>query len=117
MVTGWGHEQTQQCMDIHTTKVQHVAAANFVKVKSRTFTAYGEELENKVFKYLGRLESSDNNNTQVIRGNLKKPRITWARLSRVLRADNASAPVCGCSIEQLFRQYCSTQVRYGTSLS
>ena len=44
-----------------------------VEAKGRTFSAYGEELDNvEVFKYLGRMVSADNNGTQAIQSNLKK---------------------------------------------
>jgi hypothetical protein len=59
------------------------------------FTTYGEELENvEVFKYLGRLIAMDDIDNQAIRSN-KKARKCWVRISRVLRADNASPRVCG----------------------
>ena len=49
----------------------------------------------KVFKYLRRLIAFDDDDTQAVRGNLAKARRVWARISRVLRAENASARVCG----------------------
>ena len=60
------------------------------------FYAYGEELERvEVFKYLGRLIAFDDDETQVVRGNLANARRVRARISRVLRAENASARVYG----------------------
>ncbi len=57
---------------------------------------YGEDLERvEVFKYLERLLAYDNNNSQAMRANLKKARKSWVRVSRVLRAENASRKVCG----------------------
>ncbi len=49
----------------------------------------------EVVKYLGRLLAYDDNNSQAMRANLKKARKSWARVSRVLRAENASSKVCG----------------------
>ena len=49
----------------------------------------------EVFKYLGRLIAFDNDDTQAVRGNLAKAHRVWARISRVLQAENASARVCG----------------------
>ena len=49
----------------------------------------------EVFKYLGRLIAYDDEDTQAVRGNLKKARRVWVRISRVLRAENASPRVCG----------------------
>jgi len=59
------------------------------------FTAYGAELERvEVFKYLGRLLTYDNNDAQAVKGNLKKARGVWTRLSRMIRAENASPHAC-----------------------
>ena len=49
----------------------------------------------EVFKYLGRLIAFDDDDTQAVRGNLAKARRVWARISRILRAENASVRVCG----------------------
>ena len=49
----------------------------------------------EVFKYLRRLIPIDNDDTQVVRRNLAKARRVWARISRVLRSENASTRVCG----------------------
>ncbi len=76
--------------------MQHEIAATAQQSLQTHFYAYGEELERvEVFKYLGRLLAYDDNDTQAIRANLAKARKTWARVSRVLRAENASPKVCG----------------------
>ena len=49
----------------------------------------------EVFKYLGRLLAYNDNNSQAVRGNLKKVRGVWARLSCMIRAENASPHACG----------------------
>eukprot|EP00985_Skeletonema_marinoi_P027980 scaffold23672_cov188-Skeletonema_marinoi.AAC.1 len=60
------------------------------------FTAYGEDLERvEVFKYLGRLMSMDDTDTQAIRDNLSKARKVWKRIHRLLRGDNMNPRVCG----------------------
>ncbi len=48
-----------------------------------------------MFKYLGRLVSYNDNNSQAMRSNLKKACKSWAQVSRVLRTENASPKVCG----------------------
>ena len=48
----------------------------------------------EVFKFLGSLIAFDDDDTQAVRGNLTKARRVWARISRVLRAENVSARVC-----------------------
>ena len=68
-------------------KVQYAAAERAHTALQQAFTAYGAELERvEVFKYLGRLLAYDDNDAQAVRGNLKKARGVWARLSRTIRA-------------------------------
>ena len=43
-----------------------------------------------VFKYLGRLLAQDDDDVQAIRAQIRKARATWARVSNVLRAQNAA---------------------------
>ena len=69
---------------------------NAARAQEETFSAYGVELDQvEVFKYLGRLLASDDNDSQAMRSNLKKARRCWSRISRVLRAENAEPRVCG----------------------
>ena len=49
----------------------------------------------EVFKYLGRLLAYDDNDVQAVRDNIKKAWKCWSKVSRVLRAENASPRVCG----------------------
>ncbi len=61
-----------------------------------TFHANREDLERvEVFKYLGRLISFNDANNQAMQSNLKKAGGCWARVSRVLRAENATPKTCG----------------------
>ena len=48
----------------------------------------------EAFQYLGRLLAYNDNNSQATCGNMKKARGCWARISRVLQAENASSRVC-----------------------
>jgi hypothetical protein len=77
-------------------KVQYAAAERAPKALQQMFKAYGAELERvEVFKYLGRLLAYDNNDAQAVRRNLKKAHGIWARLSCMIRAENASPHACG----------------------
>ena len=49
----------------------------------------------RVFKYLSRLLTYDDNDIQNVRSNLKKARIFWARISQVLKGKNMFPKVCG----------------------
>jgi hypothetical protein len=90
------HQRTQLCHEGWERKKQYEAAEAAKVALNRTFTAYEEDLERvEVFKYLGRLLTYDNNDSQATQSNLKKARKSWARVSRVLRAENASSEVSG----------------------
>ena len=94
--TALGHSQTKNCREGYERRLQHEAAATAGRSLERDFTAYSETLERvEVFKYLGRLLSYNDDDTQAVRSNLRKARKVWGRISRVLRAENASARVCG----------------------
>jgi hypothetical protein len=85
------HQRTQLCREGWDKKVQHEATETTRVALTQSFTAYGDKLERvEVFKYLGQLLAYDNNDTQAMQGNLKKARKSWGRVSRILRAENAS---------------------------
>ena len=90
------HYSSTLCRDGIALKRQREAATEAVEALGVTFTAYGDELERvEVFKYLGRLMAMDDNDRQAVRSNMRKARKVWARLSRLLRMDNATPRVCG----------------------
>jgi hypothetical protein len=90
------HQATELCRERYKQLVQHETAATAQLALNTRFYTYGEELERvEVFKYLGRLLSYNDNNTQAMRANLAKARGCWARVSQVLRAENALPKVCG----------------------
>ena len=90
------HYETAMCRDGVARKAQHAAAERAHLALQQTFTAYDGELERvEVFKYLGRLLAYNDNDSRAVRGNIKKARGVWARLSRTMRAENASPRVCG----------------------
>ena len=77
-------------------RLQHEAARDAAIAQTETFTAYEEQLERvEVFKYLGRLLAYDDDDGPTILANLRKARKCWARISKVLRAENASPRVSG----------------------
>jgi hypothetical protein len=89
------HYETAMCKDGVARKVQYAATERAHLALQQSFTAYGAELERvEVFKYLGRLLAYDDNDAQAVRGNLKKARGVWARLSCTIRAENESPHVC-----------------------
>jgi hypothetical protein len=91
-----GHHRTELCQRGWERKWQHAAAVRSQEALKRLFTAYGEELERvEVFRYLGRLIAYDDADNQAMQLNLRKARGCWAWISRVLRAENATARTCG----------------------
>jgi hypothetical protein len=91
------HQETELCRERWRQQVQHETTAAAWLSLEMQFFAYGEELLEWVivFTYLGRLLSYDDNDIQAMRGNLAKARRCWARVSRVLRSENALPKVCG----------------------
>ena len=76
--------------------LQRKAASDSAVAKNRKSYAYEKELERvEFFKYLRRLIAFDDDDTQAVHGNLKKALLVWARILRILWAENASAYVCG----------------------
>ena len=91
-----GHQQTALCRGLFERQMQHEAAARSQDALQQGFFCGGDDLERvEVFKYLGRMLANDDNDTQAMRANLKKARRCWARISRVLRAENATPRTCG----------------------
>ena len=88
------HEQTQQCQHYTSQRRQHAAAATCIKAVGQRFSAYSVELTNvETFSYLGRNTHNNNDNTPAVQARLKKARASWARLGKVLRAENVSSRV------------------------
>ncbi len=82
---GW-HQCTQLCQEGWDKKVQHEAVETARVALTQLFTTYGDELERvEVFKCLGWLLAYDNNDTQAMRGNLKKAHKSWDGVTRILR--------------------------------
>ena len=72
------HQRTWLCHVGWEWRKQHEAAEAARIALARTFTAYREDLERvEVFKYLGRLLTYDNNDSQAMRLNLKKACNSW----------------------------------------
>ena len=81
---------------MHADTLQREVLSNSAAALRHKFSTYGEELEQvEVFKYLGCLVAFDNDDTHAVRRNLAKARRCWARISRVLWFENASAQLNG----------------------
>ena len=90
------HEQSAYCQRTTERRRQHENAEGAARALDESFSAYGVELEAvESFQYLDRVLRYEDNDAQAVRVNLRKARATWGRLSRVMRAENASPWVCG----------------------
>ena len=86
------HQETKECKTTHAAKLQREEVSNFTATIGHKFFAYREDLDRmKLFKYLGRPVGFVDDDTQAVRGNLKKEKWCWARISCALRSENASA--------------------------
>ncbi len=96
-----GHEDTAYCVHRSKKSRQHAAAVTSQKALDQRFCLNRRELEQvEDFRYLGRLVSFDDNDARAVNANLRKARKCWMRLSRLLRAENASPRVCGMFLRQ-----------------
>ena len=92
---GHEHKNIQLCQTLKARKLKQRADRESIDATRSKFTAYGDELEHaEVVKYLRCLISFDDTDTQAMRSNPQKARGSWARVSKVLRADNASPLGC-----------------------
>ena len=66
----------------------------------------GGEKINRVrkFKYLGRVVSEDDDDSQAIEAKIKKARMKWAMFKRLLTRENASRRVMGCFYNAIVNQ-------------
>ena len=60
----------------------------------RVFHAYGKPMEAvSEFRYLGRLLTAMDDNWSAVAGNIRKARVSWGRLARVLGWEGADTKV------------------------
>ena len=91
-----GHQGIKSCKAMHAAKLQWEVVSNSAVAMGHKFFAYGEELDRvEVFKYLGQFVEFNGDDTHAVRKNLKKAMRYWARISRILWLENASAQLNG----------------------
>jgi Reverse transcriptase (RNA-dependent DNA polymerase) len=90
------HYGTKSCQAGAARMRQRYASADSRRASEEVFTINGEVLEQvSVFKYLGRLLSSNDSDWPTVYYNLKKAQMRWRRVSRVLTREGADPRVCG----------------------
>ena len=90
------HYATASCRAGAARMRQRYAQSDSRRASEVVFTVNGEDLEQvSVFKYLGRPLSSSDSDWPAVYYNLKKARMRWMRVSRVLTREGADPRVCG----------------------
>ena len=108
---GRGHEGTAMCRVDGERRRQLEARKRAALALRQQFFANDETLKRvEVFKYLRRLLTQPDEDAQTVRANLVKARKCWARVSRVLRGEQASPRVSAVfyrAVVQSVLLYCS----------
>ena len=77
------HLETNQCRTVAERKLRRLAAAEITSEKA--FHAYGKKIRAVTeFRYLGRVMTNTDNDWPAVEGNLRKARVTWGKLARIL---------------------------------
>jgi hypothetical protein len=85
------HINTKECRAGTERRHQRDMAVRSALALCEQFYIHDQVLERvEVFKYLGRLLAQDDDDIQAVRAQIRKARATWARVSNVLRAQNAT---------------------------
>ena len=75
-------------------KLRRLAAAEGEAATERAFHAYGKKMRAVTeFRYLGRILTNTDDNCPSVAGNLRKARVTWGRLARILGREGADPKV------------------------
>ena len=88
------HLETNQCITGTEKKIRRLAAAEGEAATERSFHAYGKRMQSVTeFRYLGRVMSSTDDEWPAVARNLRKARVTWGRLARILVREGADPKV------------------------
>ena len=88
------HLETNQCRTGAKRKIRRLAAAEGEAATERAFHAYGKRMQSVTdFCYLGRILTSTDDDWPAVARNLRKARVTWGRLARILGRKGADPKV------------------------
>ena len=88
------HLGTLQCKKGAERKQQRLEETETRENAERAFHAYGKPMEAvSEFRYLGRLLTATDDDWPAVAGNIRKARLSWGRLSRVLGREEADPKV------------------------
>ena len=88
------HLGTAQCKKGAERKRRRLAEKETWENSERVFHAYGKPMEAVLeFRYLGRLLTATDDDWPEVVGNIRKARVSWVRLARVLGREGADPKV------------------------
>ena len=88
------HLETNQCRTGAKRKIRRLAAAEGEVATERAFHAYGKRMQSVTeFRYLGRVMTRTDDDWPAVARNLRKVRVTWGRLARILGREGADPKV------------------------
>ena len=88
------HLETNQCRTGAERKLRRLAAAEGEAATERAFHAYGKKMRAVTeFRYLGRILTNTDDYWPAVAGNIRKARVTWGRLARILGREGADPKV------------------------
>ena len=88
------HLETNQCKTGAERKQRRLAAAEIEITSEKAFHAYGNKMRAVTeFRYLGRVMTNTDDDWPTVAGNLRKARVTWGRLARILGREGADPKV------------------------
>jgi hypothetical protein len=88
------HRLSKECQVGVERWRQQEAAVTAALALRQQFTIHGNALERvEAYKYLGRMMSQDDDDTQAVCAQLRKARATWAWVGKVLRGENTPPTV------------------------
>ena len=79
------HMETNQCKTGAEKKQRRLAAAEVETATEKAFHAYRKKMRAVTeLRYLGRVMTNTDDNWRAVAGDLRKARVTWGRLARIL---------------------------------
>ena len=88
------HLETNQCRTGAERKLLRLAAVEGEAATERAFHTYGKKMRAVTeFRYLGRILTNTDDDWPEVAGNLRKARVTWGRMARILGREGADPKV------------------------
>ena len=86
--------ETNQCKTGAERKLRRLATAEVETTSEKAFHAYGKKMRAVTeFRYLRRVMTNTDNYWPAVAENIRKARVTWGRLARILGREGADPKV------------------------